>query len=1167
MPTLSEKLSSLIPQQLPAFVRDNNETFVAFLKAYYEYLEQDEEAQNVIQNARSYADVDRTIDGFVDYFLKQYAHGVPLNIFDSSTTEAKRFLTKYIGSLYRSKGSANALKLLFRLAFDEEIEVYYPNDFLLRPSDGKIIRSAKVRVFVGDDTQISDFEAKEIVGEQSGIVSSINSYIKLTGNYYDLYLDDSQFFETENQFTPGERLIFTDANIIANVTVLPVITDITANNAGLGYVSSDAISITPYGPGYFLGSDVQLLPNPGAAGATSGTPGVLPTNWTITGSAAPELTRTITANITLANGLPGIRLRHTRASGSNTQVNIVFERPNVALGDVVVTSYYWALTAGSLLNANINFAHDVFAANNVYLNTVSASNYPLPASNLLTRASRTYLVSERINNGQVAKTRPFISFNIPEGAVDFTIDVGAVQLEKTTKTISPTNRLFNSKGEGYDLQHPALLPYNWQWSNAATVGIQPQVTGAGTEDGLPYVDIRFSGVSSGSSCGLRFDNVVNLLVNPSETWSLSAYIRRVDGSTANITSMALTTAGLADFTTSEIESGSTNINLLSLDAGSLTLARFKNTYTFANASTKFARVQLLFAHATGRAIDVTLRIACPQFEPGSANTAPVLTTLATPTNWKLPTNWYTYDINLPQTPKAKIVKVDESGKIIDIEVTDGGASVDQTSVITIPAPTDTRSGTYTYKSNVAIISLPVNHGLTVGSNVQLNFLTGNLRSNVYTVFDNHTFKSFKVFWDGTTQNLFLHSENLANVAWTKQNLTVTSNVIANPITGTLNANLLTETSAVSSQFVIFQSIPHIASTVYTYSIYAKAAGRTRVFLNIPGGLGGAGNGSVLFDLVSANVVTPPGSFPANILLARIENIGNGWVRPSITYRTLGSNVSGSGTLYFADGTTSVYNGNTQLGVYLWGAQTSQGNVLLPYAPTTTSNVFIPGGIPTSGNVTLTYLSQANLTPVIGTVTKSVEGYGIDLSGQLDTSIVVQDSEKWQQYSYVIRTSLGIDRWSQIVKELLHPAGIAFFGEVSVYTEVGDDAASAVKVGTVNPALEAYLMLLNLIIEEFAVNVRIKPPTNEYYVIEVENAPSLIDSSVSRTSTGATFNTIDVFKFEYGSQFPINNIADRTIQEFTVFRNNKSAFQPPSFIESPNRTLANANAILTMSLNS
>ena len=95
----------------------------------------------------------------------------------------------------------------------------------------------------------------------------------------------------------------------------------------------------------------------------------------------------------------------------------------------------------------------------------------------------------------------------------------------------------------------------------------------------------------------------------------------------------------------------------------------------------------------------------------------------------------------------------------------------------------------------------------------------------------------------------------------------------------------------------------------------------------------------------------------------------------------------------------------------------------------------------------------------------------------------------------------------------------------------------------------------------------------FYTLELQYSSNSIDSSVSRYATGATLETIDKFKFTYGNAFPINIITSNevlgrflTVEDFAVFKNTKSNFQPPSFVDQLNKTESNGNVIYTMYIN-
>lgn len=60
------------------------------------------------------------------------------------------------------------------------------------------------------------------------------------------------------------------------------------------------------------------------------------------------------------------------------------------------------------------------------------------------------------------------------------------------------------------------------------------------------------------------------------------------------------------------------------------------------------------------------------------------------------------------------------------------------------------------------------------------------------------------------------------------------------------------------------------------------------------------------------------------------------------------------------------------------------------------------------------------------------GHYTNNDSQLSTDRYLQDSYFYQEYSYVLRTEVDIDRYRDILKQTVHPAGMKLFGMVSLY---------------------------------------------------------------------------------------------------------------------------------------
>ena len=174
-------------------------------------------------------------------------------------------------------------------------------------------------------------------------------------------------------------------------------------------------------------------------------------------------------------------------------------------------------------------------------------------------------------------------------------------------------------------------------------------------------------------------------------------------------------------------------------------------------------------------------------------------------------------------------------------------------------------------------------------------------------------------------NLLLRSEEFDNAYWSPSGSSITANNTTAP-NGTITADLLIENSA-SSTHLVSVGGKMLSGTTYTYSVYAKAAGRDWLIMS-PGSTWGYGwfniNNGTLGTLVDG------GSNPT----AAINAVGNGWYRCSITLTAVAN--AGIQFLMVPSNGTVTYTGNGTSGIYLWGAQLEAGAFPTSYIPTTTA---------------------------------------------------------------------------------------------------------------------------------------------------------------------------------------------------------------------------------------
>jgi hypothetical protein len=189
------KTSLLVNRQVPEFVREEHPLFISFLEAYYEYLETKQGTQindliNQGKLLRNISDVDDSIEAFETNFLNTYANLIPRDV-----QVDKAFLIKNVLPLYLAKGSESSFKLLFRMLFNDEVEIVLPKNNVLRASDGQwtvdnilkietVIRS----VSYADGTSTRYRVAQEVTA--SDIEVYLNGVLQTVNTNYLIFTDD-----------------------------------------------------------------------------------------------------------------------------------------------------------------------------------------------------------------------------------------------------------------------------------------------------------------------------------------------------------------------------------------------------------------------------------------------------------------------------------------------------------------------------------------------------------------------------------------------------------------------------------------------------------------------------------------------------------------------------------------------------------------------------------------------------------------------------------------------------------------------------------------------------------------------------------------------------------------------------------------------------------------
>ena len=200
---------------------------------------------NPVQNLQQlleYANVDNTIYDFLDQLRDSFMNAIPKEL---ATGVNQRNLIKNIRELYRAKGTSEGHKIFMRMLLDENIEVTYPNKFMMRASDGKWGYQNIIRCSPGANALGGELIGTIITGQTSGATAVVANALSTA---------ESGEAIVEFEINPASLVgTFTDGEIIQGTSTVQ---DVTMSFTVRGIVTSYAV--TDGGKLYSVGDDLSL---------------------------------------------------------------------------------------------------------------------------------------------------------------------------------------------------------------------------------------------------------------------------------------------------------------------------------------------------------------------------------------------------------------------------------------------------------------------------------------------------------------------------------------------------------------------------------------------------------------------------------------------------------------------------------------------------------------------------------------------------------------------------------------------------------------------------------------------------------------------------------------------------------------------------------------------
>lgn len=448
-------ISNFIESQLPSFYQEEGENFILFVKAYYEWMETESTTHEAADGGpfvearelMGYRDIDSTLERFLIHFQEKYLYGIPFK-----TITSKRVLLKHILDVYRSKGTIQCYRLLFKLVYGEDVEIYLPGKDVLRASDG--IWKEPRYLELSDAPVLADYVGKTIIGITSGTSAVVENYVRenFSGkNSSILYI--SNILPAGGEFEVDEPVVVkgqeaNTAAIAAAPHILGSLDYIEIFSGGQGFKNGDIFKIATNdldtGVRISQGVEGMVKVTETAIGYGSLYFDILDGGWGFTANASTFTYRGIRDNTGQGASFQIGSIISPQTVTYNTDLICDMVDVNTAIN---ATSYGFTNNPGANLVSAIG--------SNLSLNSISYSGTPLGYSN------DDVIIFVNSQPGGVNATVTMVT-NTTGGALYFTISNNGSAFVNTNPTIVITNV---AHGSAYGNNNTSILTHTFNTTN------------------------------------------------------------------------------------------------------------------------------------------------------------------------------------------------------------------------------------------------------------------------------------------------------------------------------------------------------------------------------------------------------------------------------------------------------------------------------------------------------------------------------------------------------------------------------------------------------------------------------------------------------------------------------------------------------------------------------
>ena len=230
------KISVRSKTLFPRYMQEQNSEFIPIIEAYYRWMEEVDGIQREIYCLTNNSTSQNADEKFLNILAEQF-----LSCFPQDLEVDKQFLIQNVRELYALKGTEQGIKLLFKLIYGKEPQITYPNEAILRASDGEWQKDILMKIeYIGSSPD--DMIGKRIYGVESGQYAMVET--QTTIQQSGRPVTNLSLSSVIGIFYPDEIVETLENDIKFQGRILGIVSSYKIVNGGSGYSEGTSIPVS-----------------------------------------------------------------------------------------------------------------------------------------------------------------------------------------------------------------------------------------------------------------------------------------------------------------------------------------------------------------------------------------------------------------------------------------------------------------------------------------------------------------------------------------------------------------------------------------------------------------------------------------------------------------------------------------------------------------------------------------------------------------------------------------------------------------------------------------------------------------------------------------------------------------------------------------------------------